>query len=52
MTTLQDLVYEQWSHADLRETGTGCLPPAVFQAQSGHINGSYVIQVCKLCLSI
>ena len=46
-SALQELVYQQWLHSDLRDTvDTGSLPsPLVTQPGSVHITGSHIVQV-------
>ena len=50
LRTAQETVYQQWLHTDLRETSAGCLPPQLFQPQSGEIDGHYIVQVSTACL--
>lgn len=43
---LQELVYEQWLHADLRDVVVqSCVPLYVTQQQICQITGQYIVQV-------
>ena len=42
---LQNLVFQQWLYADIRDSCTGCLPPALYQTSVGVLNGRFVVQV-------
>lgn len=43
---LQELVYEQWLHADLRDVVVqSCVPLHVTQQQIYQITGQYIVQV-------
>ena len=43
---LQELVYEQWLHADLRDVVTrSCVPPCVTQQQTAQTTGQFIVQV-------
>lgn len=43
--TLQELVYEQWLHADLRDTAAQPSVPASVALQKTQISGRFVVQV-------
>ncbi|KAL5457565.1 hypothetical protein EMCRGX_G034836 [Ephydatia muelleri] len=43
---VQELAYEQWLHADLKDTAVGgCIPPSVAQEQSSTLTGKLIVQV-------
>ena len=43
---LQELVYEQWLHADLRDVVVQpCVPLCATQQQTCQITGQYIVQV-------
>lgn len=50
---LQEMVYEQWLHADLKDIVVRpCIPEVVAQQQRGQINGTFIVQVHCLSLSL
>lgn len=45
---VQDKVYQEWLHADLRELATSCLPLQIQEQPSTTISGHFPLQVLSL----